>query len=337
MGCCPLCLGPMLQFELQRLKHKDVRQRRMAVRRLFEIDNSIALATFIELLDDDDDWFVEKAIDAIRRWVDSSHRKVVVTLSVHSEARLRHLAAELSPRVGVEALPILSTLCSDADHSVRREAWKSRLKVDAGTIPVAIENEDYVIRKMATEHSGDTDILEKMLSDDNLRVRETALNQMISLGHSPALLNQLLDGPLRNKAAKLRLPALIESGETSTIANLCRNPDATMRNIIAKNLDDVNWLSWSDVVDAARESADPLLLPRLLRSRRESEADDIRHDLLLNGHPSSRARILEHLHGRPLPEPIADLLPSLAEDSDPLIAQSATSLIADNRALETDA
>ncbi|MDP7329179.1 MAG: hypothetical protein QF612_04975, partial [Candidatus Thalassarchaeaceae archaeon] len=72
-------------------------------------------------------------------------------------------------------------------------------------------------------------------------------------------------------------------------------------------------------------------------SRRESEADDIRHDLLLNGHPSSRARILEHLHGRPLPEPIADLLPSLAEDSDPLIAQSATSLIADNRALETDA
>ena len=337
MGGHPLRLGPMLQFELERLKHKDVRQRRMAVRRLFEINDSVALAAFIELLDDDDGWFVEKAIDAIRRWVDSGHRKVVVTLSVRSEERLRHLAAELAPRVGTEATPILSTLCSDSEQSVRREAWKSRLKVDAGTIPVAIVNEDHVIRKMATAHSGDTEILEKMLSDENLRVREAALNQMISLGYSPATLDQLLDGDLRNKVAKLRLPTLIEAGETSTIANLCRNPDATMRNIIAKSLDDVDWLSWSDVVDAARESADPLLLPRLLRSRREPEADEIRHDVLLNGHPSSRARILEHLHGRPLSSSIVEILPSLAEDSDLLIAQSATSLMADYRALETDA
>ena len=327
----------MLQFELERLKHKDVRQRRMAVRRLFEIDDSTALAAFIELLDDDDDWFVGKAIDAIRRWVDSGHRKVVVTLSVRNEVRLRHLAAELAPRVGTEALPILSTLCSDGEQSVRREAWKSRLKVDAGTIPVAIENEDHMIRKMATAHSGDNEILEKMLLDENPRVRETALDQMILLGHSPSHLDQLLDGPLRNKAAKLRLPALIASGETSAIANLCRNPDASMRKILAKNLENTDWMSWSDVVDAARESEDPLLLPRLLRSRREPDADLIRHDLLLNGRPASRARILEHLHGRPLPESIADLLPSLSEDSDPLIAQSANSLIADSRALETDA
>ena len=194
-----------------------------------------------------------------------------------------------------------------------------------------------MIRKMATAHSGDTEILEKMLSDENLRVRETALDQMILLGHSPPHLNQLLDGPLRNKAAELRFPTLIESGETSTIADLCLNPNASMRKIIAKNLEDVDWMSWDDVVAAARESEDPLLLPRLLRSRREPEADAIRHDLLLNGHPSSRARILEHLHGRPVPESIADLLPSLSEDSDPLIAQSAISLIADSEALETDA
>ena len=75
----------------------------------------------------------------------------------------------------------------------------------------------------------------------------------------------------------------------------------------------------------------------MLRSRREPEADAIRHDLLVNGRPSSRARILEHLHGRPIPESIVELLPSLSEDSDPLIAQSATSLMDDYRALETDA
>ena len=125
----------MLQYELDRLNHKDVRQRRMAVRRLFEIDDSTALAAFIDLLDDDDEWFVGKSIDALRRWVDSGHRPIVVTLSVRSEERLRMLAAELAPRIGTEALPILSTLCSDDNPSVRRDAWKARLKVDAGTIP----------------------------------------------------------------------------------------------------------------------------------------------------------------------------------------------------------
>ena len=165
----------------------------MAVRRLFEIDDSAALAAFIGLLDDEDEWFVGKAIVAIRRWVGAENRKVVVSLSVRSEVRLRQLAAELSPRIGKETLPVLSTLCTDSEASVCREAWRARLKVDAGTIPVAIENEDHLIRKMAISHSGDTDMLEKMLSDEHLGVREAALEQMVSIGHSPAALDQLLD------------------------------------------------------------------------------------------------------------------------------------------------
>jgi len=309
----------------------------MAVRRLFEIDDSAALAAFIELLDDDDDWFVEKAIDAIRRWVGAENRKVVVSLAVRSEVRLRQLAAELSPRIGKETLPVLSTLCTDTETSVCREAWRARLKVDAGTIPVAIENEDHLIRKMAISHSGDTGLLEKMLTDEHLRVREAALDQMVSIGHSPAILDQLLDGPLRIKVAKLRLPSLVDSEKTSIIANLCSNPEPKLRNILVKGLDDVDWFSWDDVVDAVRESTDPLLLPRLLRSRREPQADHLRLDVLQNGNDAARTRILEHLHGRPIPESIANILPEFTEDSNPLIAQAARSLIADSNALETGA
>ncbi len=327
----------MLQHELERLNHRDVRQRRMAVRRLFEIDDPAALAAFIDLLDDDDEWFVEKAIVAIRRWVGAENRKVVVSLSVRSEVRLRQLAAEISPRIGKETLPVLSTLCTDSETSVCREAWRARLKVDAGTIPVAIENDDHIIRKMAISHSGDTDMLEKMLSDEHIRVCEAALDQMVSIGHSPAILDQLLDGPLRIKVAKIRLPTLIDLGETSTIANLCSNPEPKLRNILVKGLDGVDWFSWTDVIDAARDSTDSLLLPRLLRSRREPQADNLRLDVLQNGNDTARARILEHLHGRPIPESIVNLLPEFSEDSNPLIAQAARSLITDASALETGA
>ena len=308
----------------------------MAVRRLFEIDDSAALAAFIELLDDDDEWFVEKAIDAIRHWVDAENRKVVVSLSVRSEVRLRKLAAELSPRIGKETLPVLSTLCNDSDVSVCREAWKARLKVDVGTIPVAIQNDDHLIRKMAVASSGDTELLEKMLLDEHIHVREAVLNQMEKIGHSPEILDQLFDGPLRIKAAKLRLPSLIDSESTSMIANLCLNPESKLRNILGKTLDEVDWFSWIDVVDAAKGSSDPLLLPRLLRSRREPQADALRLDLLMNGDDSARVRILEHLHGRPVSESITELLPGLLDDSNPLISQAAQSLIADSSALEMD-
>ena len=178
------------------------------------------------------------------------------SLSVREEVRLRLLAAELAPRIGSDALPILSTLCSDGESSVIREAWRSRLKVDSGTIPVAIENDDHTIRKMAISHSGDPEILQGMLSDPHPRVREAALDQMIAINHSPEAVDQLLNGPLRLKAAKLRLPSLIESQNTSTISELCHDPGRCMRKIIASHLEDVDWFDWDDVY-AAKSSKDP--------------------------------------------------------------------------------
>ena len=63
----------------------------------------------------------------------------------------------------------------------------------------------------------------------------------------------------------------------------------------------------------------------------------MRLEILQDGDDRSRARVLENLHGRKFSQPIFDLLPSLAEDSNPLIAQAATSLIADSKILENDA
>ena len=176
-----------------------------------------------------------------------------------------------------------------------------------------------------------------MLSDSHPRVREAALDQMIVIKHSPEVVDQLLDGPLRLKAAKLRLSSLIESQSTSTICELCHDPDPALRKVIANHLNDVDWFDWADVYTAVRNSKDPLLLPRLLRSRKESQADDMRLEILQDGDIRSRVRILEHLHGRKVSPPIFDLLSSLAEDSNPLIAQAATSLMADSKILENDA
>ena len=60
----------MLSKEVTRLRDKDVRQRRKAVRRLFEDGDPSALPHFLPFLNDQDDWFVERAMIAIERWYD---------------------------------------------------------------------------------------------------------------------------------------------------------------------------------------------------------------------------------------------------------------------------
>ena len=327
----------MLQLELERLKHKDVRQRRMAVRRLFEHNDSAALSAFLDLLDSDDEWFVEKAVDAIRRWVDAEHRKVVVQLSIRKEERLRLLASEIATRLGNESLPILSTLCTDESDAVRREAWRSRLAVDSGTIPVAIESEDHIVRKMAVANSGDVEFLENMLQDSHPRVREAALDQMVQVGHIPSTVDGVQDQRLRQKWAKLKLPEMIASNDEESISKLCLNPTASMRKIIAESLDQVDWFDWTSVVEAVKQSEDPLLLPRLLRSKRGPIADELRLELLNDADDMARVRVLEHLHGREVSPSIASLLPILSEDDNPLIAQVALSLMNDSETLGLEA
>ena len=326
----------MLQVELERLNHKDVRQRRIAVRRLFEHNDPAALSAFLEFLDSDDEWFVDKAVDAIRRWMSGEHRKVVVQLSIRKEVRLRLLAAEMAPRLGSESIPILSTLCSDEVDAVRREAWRSRLSVDSGTIPVAIESSDHVVRKMAISTSGDVDILEKMLQDEHPRVREAALDQMVRVGHIPGVIDGVDDPRLLQKWARLKIPEMIESEDFTSIAELCLDPSASMRKIIAENLDKTDWLDWPVVVDAAKQSADNLLLPRLLRSKRGKVADALRLELLQQADDAVRVRVLEHLHGRVVSSSIASILPSLSEDENPLVAQASLSLIKDTETLGSE-
>ena len=53
---------------MARLKHRDIRTRRRAVRTLFEHDDPSVLEAFKPLLDDNDTWFVSKALDAYRMW-----------------------------------------------------------------------------------------------------------------------------------------------------------------------------------------------------------------------------------------------------------------------------
>ena len=79
-------MAASIQSAIAKLKHKDVRQRRRAVRILFDSDAYESVEAFSIYLDDDDVWFRNKAIEAYRRWAP----KHAPTLARRTRKQIRH-------------------------------------------------------------------------------------------------------------------------------------------------------------------------------------------------------------------------------------------------------
>ena len=104
---------------LAKLNHSDVRQRRRAVRHLFELNDPEALNGFEKLLDDPDPWFREKALEAIEKWAASKDLVLIEKLSQSRDNTRRLLAARIAIRAGRAGQVILGKLSSDNEPYIR--------------------------------------------------------------------------------------------------------------------------------------------------------------------------------------------------------------------------
>ena len=67
----------VVRAAIRQLNDKDVRQRRRAVRKLFEVDDPDNLYDFIDLLDDKEAWYREKSMEAIVKWANNGDEKII--------------------------------------------------------------------------------------------------------------------------------------------------------------------------------------------------------------------------------------------------------------------
>ena len=141
----------MLSKEVTRLRDKDVRQRRKAVRRLFEDGDPSALPHFLPFLNDQDDWFVERAMIAIERWYDGRDEGIVQSLAKSEIPDRRLLAARVANRLG-SPKGILGILAQDDDLKVRIAAWKGLMGLDPSE-STPLESTDAAVRRIAVNSS----------------------------------------------------------------------------------------------------------------------------------------------------------------------------------------
>ena len=136
---------------LAKLNHSDVRQRRRAVRHLFELNDPEALNGFEKLLDDPDPWFREKALEAIEKWAASKDLVLIEKLSQSRENTRRLLAARIAIRAGGAGQIILDKLSSDDEPNIRLAAWKARINSDESSIAEALVVEDRAVRRAVAQ------------------------------------------------------------------------------------------------------------------------------------------------------------------------------------------
>ncbi len=324
---------------LAKLNHSDVRQRRRAVRHLFELNDPEALEGFVKLLEDPDPWFREKALEAIEKWAASKDLAVIEKLSKSRENSRRLLAARIAIRADAAGRAILETLSSDGEANIRLAAWKARISIDENAIAEALIVDDRAVRRAVAERVSklenvDSRIILQLLKDDSETVRASAIG--IIEADSATIdeeienrLNELITGS--SGEVKARIASILLASSPNQIDSWIQDSNTAFVNRFSRSLRDTDWTSVEGLPEMLKSNASEMLLIRLLRGERSESGSILRNDLLIDESRSEemRSQLIEDLIGRPISESTLSLVEELTKSDLELISSSARNLLAE--------
>ena len=304
----------VVRAAIRQLNDKDVRQRRRAVRKLFELDDSTAIDAFIPLLDDSDEWFREKALIAIQKWASMKDLELAERLTSSKKVEERILASRIAPRIGKSSEKILERLCNDSDHLVKQNAWKVRLQKDEEAIREAMENDETGVRILALEKIEKMELIDKeiikiALKDKSTRVRKKIVSLLMArpeLNTSGEYDKIIIDIAENDKNVQIdAIIMLIESERESElirkkIPEWIEQQNPQLVRAVVKSLKDKDWSDMNYLIAAIFNSTNEKLISGVLRRNKSNEANDFRKEILLDERRSDvlRARLIEDLFGK---------------------------------------
>ena len=329
----------VLKATIRQLNNKDVRLRRRAVRKLFELDDPTAIDAFIPLLKDQDEWFRGKALMAIQRWASMKDLTLTEKLSKSQKPEERILACRIAPRIGISSETILREMLTDENNLVKQNAWKNILNINEDFIEEALENGDVGIRVLAIERIQlmkeiNNDIIKKILYDDSVRIRKKAINllrsrpKIYSSGEFDEIIIQIAENDSDIQIDALIM--LIESGKenelfSQNIPIWLENEDPEMIKLIVESMENKDWAEIEWLINKIMKSSNDKLISRTLRRKKTIEADKYRKEILLDETRDVviRSRIIEDLFGKKQVEEITEIIFQLENNENESISKTA--------------
>lgn len=284
---------------MARLKHRDIRTRRRAVRTLFEHDDPSVLEAFRPLLDDDDTWFVSKALDAYRMWGVLSGSEAIQTLLTHPNLGVRRAGANLLTPLGERGVPLSLNALNDEDSVVQRKAAKALLLI-----------EDNDVAERLAQHPSDAI---RSIGMGHLKLREPALRKGLTDANDGVRLAALTAALKRKTALKMDdlIPFLEAGHHTVNILIWAAEHEPAQLERLTQHIKSKDIKALGDHLRATvADHTDPLI-QHLLNSgmlepvarwviRQGATEDELRWQLINDArlHVIERCKLLERLIGR---------------------------------------
>ena len=226
-----------LDGEIARLKHRDVRHRRRAVRVLFDTDIPRALEGFVPLLNDKDAWFRSKALEAHRKWAPKQGVGSLRILANHSWLDARRCAANLLDDFSEDTTEIALLLIEDDDLTCTRKAAEALLRgSEAAQYAERFQtHDDSALRRMAVLSQGATpEHRATGLHDESNSVCEAALQAIVDNGEmlSEDSMKEILKRGL--KSTSLLSSAVHNAGEV--LVEVTKGADGPTMKALVKEL-----------------------------------------------------------------------------------------------------
>ena len=329
----------VLKATIRQLNNKDVRLRRRAVRKLFELDDPTAIDAFIPLLKDSDEWFRGKALMAIQRWASMKDLNLAEKLSNSKKNEERILACRIAPKVGKSGERILKKMLDDEDNLVKQNAWKNILNLNEDYIEEAIKSSDVGIRVLAVDkiqlmYKIDNDLIKKIFDDDSSRIRKKAINilkskpELYSSGEFDDLIIKIAEND--NNIQIDALIMLIESGERNElfiqkIPLWLENENSNMIKLVVESTENKDWGEIDWLINTIMSSSNDKLISRMLRRKKSIEADKYRKEILLDDDRNAilRSRVIEDLFGKEQGKEITKIIHDLENNQNESISETA--------------
>ena len=329
----------VLKATIRQLNNKDVRLRRRAVRKLFELDDPTAIDAFIPLLKDSDEWFRGKALMAIQRWASMKDLNLAEKLSNSKKPEERILACRIAPKVGKSSERILKKMLDDENNLVKQNAWKNILNLNDDYIEEAIKSSDVGIRVLAVDkiqlmYKIDNDLIKKIFDDDSSRIRKKAINilkskpELYSSGEFDDVIIKIAEND--NNIQIDALIMLIESGERNElfiqkIPLWLENDDSKMIKLVVESTENKDWEEIDWLINTIMSSSNDKLISRILRRKKSIEADKYRKEILLDEDRNAilRSRVIEDLFGKEQEKEITEIIHDLESNQNESISETA--------------
>ena len=329
----------VLKATIRQLNNKDVRLRRRAVRKLFELDDPTAIDAFIPLLKDSDEWFRGKALMAIQRWASMKDLNLAEKLSNSKKPEERILACRIAPKVGKSSERILKKMLDDEENLVKQNAWKNILNLNDDYIEEAIKSSDVGIRVLAVDkiqlmYKIDNDLIKKIFDDDSSRIRKKAINilkskpELYSSGEFDDVIIKIAEND--NNIQIDALIMLIESGERNElfiqkIPLWLENENSKMIKLVVESTENKDWGEIDWLINTIMSSSNDKLISRMLRRKKSIEADKYRKEILLDDDRNAvlRSRVIEDLFGKEQGKEITKIIHDLENNRNESISETA--------------